>query len=156
MAGARRGRYEGNWKNGRKHGKGTYTYAGGGQFVGEVLGPQIPLSHPKCTGIWARKGPRQCSSQCSCRRTRALTRDCSRCAAHIVHDPRVTPRPDVGVRRWVRRPPADVAQQARLQRWGRQRRGAAWGADALSCRGGSGAVTGPERSRPPGAIPSAF
>ncbi|KAJ1473737.1 hypothetical protein T484DRAFT_1834984 [Baffinella frigidus] len=29
-------RYEGNWKNGRKHGKGTYTYAGGGQFVGET------------------------------------------------------------------------------------------------------------------------
>ncbi len=29
-------RYEGNWKGGKKHGKGTYVYAGGGRYIGEV------------------------------------------------------------------------------------------------------------------------
>jgi len=28
-------RYEGHWKGGRKHGHGTYIYAGGGKYVGD-------------------------------------------------------------------------------------------------------------------------
>lgn len=30
-------RYEGGWKGGRKHGQGTYTYAGGGKYVGDFV-----------------------------------------------------------------------------------------------------------------------
>ncbi len=30
-------RYDGNWKGGKKHGKGSYFYAGGGRYDGEVF-----------------------------------------------------------------------------------------------------------------------
>ena len=32
-------RYEGEWRNGKKEGKGTYKYAGGGEYIGSVTLP---------------------------------------------------------------------------------------------------------------------
>ena len=131
MAGPRRRRYEGNWKNGRKHGKGTYTYAGGGQFVGEVrLGPgsQIPLCGSNCTGIWLGEGRGALSTMCQQPHTRAIPR---LLPSRVAREPRVAPwlgceagAFDAGV--------TDEKSKTVTGGGGGRRRDAAWVAGALS------------------------